>query len=174
MMNRRSTLTAISLSIAVCASALAGCAHRNDASVKAAIQAAYNKQSAAYVNRQPDAVMAVCAPNYTEVNGNNVDSRTQVADTITGFIVFAQKLDASATVRSVSVHDNVADVTVDRHFDMLTVPVKTKNEAAPTQHHFVSDETNNDTWVNEQGKGWLKLKSITVESNSSFDGKSAK
>lgn len=163
---------------ALCAAAIAGCGHdratappQNNSAVQAAIQAAYDRQSAAYVARDASAVMVECSPNYTELNGQETDSRAQVTQTIEDFVALAATLKATAAVESVDVDGQLAHVIVNRHFDLLSFPMKKKTESTAHQHRFVSDETNRDTWTTTDGKRWLKLDSAVLASSSSIDGK---
>ena len=148
----------------------AGCAqHHRDPIVQKQIQAAYDAQSRAYDRKDASGVLAICSPDYQDVNGNESDGMDKYAETIRGFVSMADTMDATATVSDADIAGDRADVTVHRHFDMSTVVMPKDGK----HHQFVSDETNTDTWERDSVKGWLKLRSVTTRSSSTLDGKSA-
>lgn len=153
--------------------ALCGCASEltADPATKTAIQSAYDEQSKAYNRKDADGVLARCSPDYEDVNGEVADDMDKYSDTIHRILSLVTKVSASATVQSVTCTDKShCTAKVERDFD-FTLPSSPK-DGVP--HTLMTHETNSDDWVNDPAKGWLKRRSVVLDSKSWQDGKEQK
>jgi hypothetical protein len=156
-------------SLAVIPLVVTGCGRRSDPATKAAIQAAYDAQSAAYSRLDADGVLAICASDYEDENRGEITPRPHYEKTIREFVGVAASITARATVRDVlDSSTDAAEVLVDRHFEVTLQPSPKDGKS----HLFISDETNRDKWIRSPGKGWQKRRSVVAAFHATMDGKS--
>jgi hypothetical protein len=161
-------------SLSVVALLTASCATRHappDPTIKPAIQAAYDLQSAAYNRLDADGVLAVCSPDYEDVDRGKTKPLPDYEKTIRTFVAMAASMTARATVREVldshqDSRGNTAEVLVERHFEITLQPSLKDGK----NHRFVSSETNRDTWIHPEGKGWQKRRSVNLDFRATMDG----
>lgn len=119
--------------------------------VRAAIQAAYNKQDAAYVRKDVAGIAATYAPGFKEI-----DQRTGKESNA------AQALDLGFTFvmcRPVSSETTILNITSNGHQAVMTRRsrgvLETVGNAGAETTRLVGETFSVDTWV-DNGSGWLQ------------------
>jgi hypothetical protein len=151
---------------AICLIAV-GCGHQDadTGPARTAIQAAYDAQCAAYEHHDEKGVVAWCAPNYEEIDGQQVTELPQTRQELASAFRTLGPVHARASVLVVQLDGNQASVAVNRHSEMTILPHG--NEKA---HQIVIDESDTDSWIDVPGQGWRKQRSVTVAHQSTRDG----
>ena len=166
MLNRRST----SASLALCTLlSVAPVAIRADAAsdAKAAIQAVYNKETAAVNKKDVKGSLAIYAPDYVEIGlSGKKRSLAETKKQMQSLFEGQEKIKLKQTITKVTLAGNQATVLVKQHLEMTIVEPQTQTKLIST-----SDARVEDIWVKSGKSGWLKKQSKTLSEKATVDGK---
>ena len=125
--------------------------------IKAAIQTAYNAQSAAYAKRDAVGVMRYLSLKYIDVNTDGDTNHDAYETLIERLFATGANFTVIVKVTDLRMEATRAVVTAKRHFVAGGLnPLKPDSD-------FVQDEVLEDWWVQEKGQ-WLKAQSTVVSS----------
>ncbi len=125
--------------------------------IKAAIQTAYNSQSAAYAKRDVVGVMRYLSPNYIDVNTDGDTNHDAYETLMKRLFATGARFTVTVKVTDLRLEATRAVVTANRHFVAGGLnPLKPGSS-------FVQNEVLEDLWVQQKGQ-WLKTQSTVVSS----------
>jgi hypothetical protein len=154
---RRAALPLCLLAFSIGTFSGAGCSRKADAATVQAIQAAYDKQSAAYSMRNAAGVLSVCHPNYEDMTGDGVMRRPEYDQMIQSLLTNVQSCSIRAEVIEARLDGERCRVTVNRQ-----IQASVFNAEDQQIHQVALEEMNSDTWERDPAKGWLKRRSSVI------------
>ncbi len=170
MLNRR--LRSVSLALCTLLITLAPVAIRADAPLEAktAIQAVYNRESAAINKKDVEGVLAIYTADYVEIGqGGKKRSLAETKQEMQGIFATLQAMKMTQTISKVMLKGEQATVQVKQHMDAaLTEPQTHK------KHSITMSSSVEDIWVKSGKSGWLKKHSKTLSEQGTMDGKPMK
>lgn len=131
---------------------------------RAAIQAAYDKQDAAYVRKDAAGIAATYAPGFRVVDQRTGEEQNEAQALDLGFtFAMCRPVSAQTTILNITVQGRTAVVTRKSHGVLLMMGTP---KAQPTR--LVGDTLSVDTWVNS-GSGWLQQRMKVTGGGLGFD-----
>jgi hypothetical protein len=134
-----------------------GCSRKADAATIKSIQAAYDKQGAAYGMRNAAGVLSVCHPNFEDMTGDGVMGRPEYDQMIQKLMTNVQSCSVRCEVIEARLDGERCRVTVNRQ-----VQASVFNPEDRQMHQVAMEEMNSDTWERDPVKGWLKRRSSVI------------
>lgn len=162
---RRLSLTMCLLLLSAGSFLGSGCTRKADAATVQSIQAAYDKQSAAYGIRDVAGVLSVCHPKYEEVTSDDILRRPEYDQMIQGVLSNSQSCSISSEIIEARMDGEQCRVTVNRRIQAAIYSTEDGQ-----MHQIQGEEMNRDIWERAPGKGWLKRHSSVVGRNSGSGG----
>jgi ketosteroid isomerase-like protein len=164
MMNARNSLRYAATCLLVC---LTLHAHADaNADARKAIQAAYDRNSAAGNKRDLAGSLTIYTPDYvsTDKSGKKTDLK-QMHDQMKLIFGMFKTFKVTQSVQSLQLKGNEAQITLKSHLEGTLSNPQTKQA-----HTFTADMASNETWV-KTPKGWLNKRSNTISEKEMMDGK---
>jgi len=165
MLNRRFTSASLALCTLI---AIAPAAIRADATsdAKAAIQAAYNKETAAMIKKDFKGIMSVYASDYVQIDksGKKI-SLAELKPQLQAMVAVVQNVKATQIVSKVTVNGNRATVLSKQHLEATVLIPEKKKQA------LIMNASVEVLWVKTGKSTWLKKQSKVLTENQTLDGK---
>jgi ketosteroid isomerase-like protein len=136
------------------------------ADARKAIQTAYDRMSAAVVNRDINGILAYYTTDYESIQRNGTqDGPAESRHQIQIMFNMMKSIKVSQAVQNVTLKGNTAQVLEKTHLEGITSDAQTKKP-----HKFIGDYVSDDIWV-KGPKGWLMKRSKSLYEHATLDGK---
>lgn len=166
MLNRRFTSASLALCTLI---AIAPAAIRADATsdAKAAIQAAYNNETAAMIKKDVKGIVAVYASDYVEIEKDGKKSTlAELKQQMQQLFPSLRNVKATQSVSKVTLKGSQATVLSRQHLEATFINPQTKKNQS-----LVATANLEDLWVKSGKSTWLKKQSKVLTENQTLDGK---